>query len=267
MPLTQSFPVVGWIALLAGVFVAAQSLFAIAAVSTEPGTGAGTEKPPYAQIYEKNIFDPNRHPWAEKPAQPAVPALNPADLLLYGVINVGSFRKAVLKPGPSLKAYVPDTGNKRPFVTLAEGEALGPYTLAEIGQNSVVFEAGGARYTLTFGEKGDRPAAAPAAPVIQGPVVLAPEVPNVIPGITPVAEAAPATPVPAAPAPVQQAQVQETPAQASAPTTSQPTTAPTAPQAPVIQGRTLLEAIQAARQAQQQGLLPATPQNPFGPRN
>ncbi len=225
--------------------------------------GAVAGKADYSEIYEKNVFDPNRQPWSDKikPADPAVPALAPGDVEVYGVMAVGDYKKAIVKLGPAFKvAPVPGA---RPFVMLAVGQALGPYTLVEISEKNIVFEGGGARYPMPFAAKKDRPPPSAVAPAFQVPVVLPVPVPTMVPGIEPiaVAEAAPA----AAPAPVpapSDGQVpppaaQQQPASPSA--ASQQAAASAAP----IQGRTLLEAIEAAAQAKAAGTLSAPPPNPF----
>ncbi|MHB9118238.1 MAG: hypothetical protein ACYC2R_08180 [Burkholderiales bacterium] len=210
----------------------------------------------YSDIYEKNVFDPQRQPWAEKPVVPPVPPLNAGDIEVYGVMSVGSYKRAILKLSPALKKSMPDS-NARPFVVVAVGQAVGPYTLAELSDKSIVMEGGGQRYPVTFAAKRDRIVSGPIAPVVQEPVILPPSVPTSVPGIEPIA-VAPVTPPPpepvAAPQPAAAAPAQA-PQQAPA---AQPTAPETPPSAPPIQGRTLLEAIQAAQQA---GVQPTA--NPF----
>lgn len=226
--------------------------------------GAVMGKADYSEIYEKNVFDPNRQPWSDKikQADPAVPALAPGDVEVYGVMSVGDYKKAIVKLGPAFKvAPVPGA---RPFVMLAVGQALGPYTLVEISEKNIVFEGGGARYPMSFAAKKDRPPPSAVAPAFQVPVVLPAPVPTMVPGIEPiaVAEAAPAAaPAPAPPPSDGQAPspaAQQQPASPSA-ASQQAAAASAAP----IQGRTLLEAIEAAAQAKAAGTLSAPPPNPF----
>ncbi|MBS4095589.1 MAG: hypothetical protein KGZ83_01985 [Sulfuricella sp.] len=238
------------------------------------------EKSGYAEIYEKNVFDPKRQPWVEKievPPPPAVAPLTQGDAELLGVMGFGSFKKVILKLGPGFK-FAPQPKNKaapRPFVILAVGESLGPYTLAEIGEKKVIFDAGGTQYPLTFTpKKTDRPPPSAVTPMAQAPVILAAPTPTIVQGIEPLASAtAPAAPAGAAPMDVA-AQGQApaagtgmasaTPAPAAAaPTAATDQNAAAAGQAPVIQGRTLLEAIQAARTAQAAGQITTPAANPF----
>lgn len=233
------------------------------------------EKPIYSEIHEKNIFDPKRQPWVEKvesPPPPSVPPLTAADAEVYGVMAFGDFKKAIIKLGAGFK-YAPQPKNKsapRPFVILGIGESLGPYTIKEITDKSVVFENSGAEFPLVFNhKKSDRPASGPISPMAQAPVILPVPVPTIVQGIEPIVTAA-AQPQ-AAPPPEAQAQAQPMSGQAPAAQAavaaaqSQQPSAPesAAPQQPAIQGRTLLEAIELARQAQQANPAAAPPPNPF----
>lgn len=253
---------------------------ALAATAPHAEEKQGTDKPVYSHIYEKNIFDPKRQPWVEKvesPPPPAVPPLTPADAEVYGVMAFGDFRKAIIKLGAGFK-FAPQPKNKsapRPFVILGIGESLGPYTIKEITDKSVVFESAGSQFPLVFNQKkSDRPASGPISPMAQAPVILPAPVPTIVQGIEPIVTAAaqaPAAPSPEAqiqqpaPQPATPAPAAETAAAAptAAPSQQPASTAPEASQQPVIQGRTLLEAIEAARQAQQAGAITAAAPNPF----
>ncbi len=239
------------------------------AVSIAPTTEQSASKPNYSDLHEKNIFDPNRQPWAENPpesAVPSVPPLNPGDIEVYGVMSIGSYKKVIIKLGSAFKLAPSPGAGSRPFIMLAIGQALGPYTLVEVSGKNIVFEGGGARYLVTFAAKKDRPPAGPAAPIAQEPVVLPAPVPTLVPGITPVV----AEPIATAPQQAAQPETQPAPAQlgqqplasasSAAAAPASPETAASSP-APQIQGQTLLEAIQMARQAQQSGASP-TP-SPF----
>jgi hypothetical protein len=235
------------------------------------------EKPAYSEIHEKNIFDPKRQPWVEKvesPPPPDVPPLTAADAEVYGVMAFGDFKKAIIKLGAGFK-YAPQPKNKsapRPFVILGIGESLGPYTIKEITDKSVVFENSGAEFPLAFNhKKSDRPASGPISPMAQAPVILPVPVPTIVQGLEPIVTAA-AQPqaVPQPEAQVQQAaqptsgQAPAAQAAAAAAAAQQPAAAESAaPQQPAIQGRTLLEAIELARQAQQANPGAAPPPNPF----
>ncbi len=207
----------------------------------------------YSDIYEKNIFDPQRQPWLEKPVVPPVPPvppLNSGDIEVYGVMSVGSYKRAILKLSPGLKKLVPEP-NARPFVVVAIGQAVGPYTLVEMSNKSIVMEGGGQRYPVTFAAKRDRTTSGPIAPAMQEPVILPPALPTSVPGIEPIAVAPIMPPQPEPAATPQQAGSQQQAQQqaaASAAVAAQPA-APETPPAPPIQGQTLLEAIQAAQQA------------------
>lgn len=218
------------------------------------------EKSAYADIYRKNIFDPNRQPWViktETPPETLVAPITPADAEVYGVMMFGDYKKAIIKLGQGFK-FAPQPKNKgvpRPFVTLGVGESLGPYLLTEINEKNVVFASGGAQFSLAFTHKKiDRPLAAAATPMAQAPVVLPAPTPTIVQGIEPIVDmpaAAPAAP-PAAPAveqPVPVAAPPPAPAaappQAAAPAAAAPST--NAAAAPQIHGMSLLDAIQAAQ--------------------
>lgn len=244
--------------------------FGAVAVSAKPGEGAAP--PNYAEIYEKNVFDPNRQPWVDKPAAPAVSPINPGDIEIYGVMSVGNYKKAIIKPGPAFKGAPAPVAGGRPFIMLAVGQTLGPYTLVEISEKNIVFESAGARYPVAFSRKLDRPAPVPAAPPMQAAVVLPVPVPTLVAGIAPIAvePIASATPPasqpeaqPAQAAPGQPGQPGQQQVAAAAPAAAaQPAPETTAP-SPPIQGRTLLEAIQAAQEAAQRGEKVPTYPNPF----
>lgn len=237
----------------------------------------------YAEIYEKNVFDPKRQPWVEKvetPPPPPVPPITAADAELLGVMAFGSFKKAVFKLGPGFK-FAPQPKNKaapRPFVILAVGESLGPYTLVEVAEKKAVFDAAGTQYTVNFTpKKADRPPPSIVTPMAQAPVVLAAPTPTIVQGIEPIASAVPAaTPqadaaAPAGGAAAMPAAAPAAPAGSAAAAAPAPAAAPAATPAggesanpaPIVQGRTLLEAIEAARAAQAAGLISAPAANPF----
>lgn len=238
-----------------------------AVADTAAKSGVASGKADYSEIYEKNVFDPNRQPWVDtsKPADPAVPALNPGDVEVYGVMSVGNYKKAIIKLGPSFKGAPPPGKGARPFVMVAVGQALGSYTLAEISEKNIVLEGGGARYPVAFTKKSDRPPPGPVAPVSQVPVVLPAPTPTMVPGIEPIAVAAispaPPVPQPEVQAPAASAQQQQSP---TPPSDSSQKATPEATNAPApIQGRTLMEAIEMANRAAQSGNLPPPPPNPF----
>ncbi|MCL2830588.1 MAG: hypothetical protein FWD77_07635 [Betaproteobacteria bacterium] len=176
------------------------------AAATSPAA-AHPEQPDYNPIHEKNIFDPERKPWVEKPAEktPAAPPISATEVQLYGVILVGNVKKALVKLDGRLKTAVPST---RPFVSLSEGQKVGEYTLAEIHPKELVFSAGDGRYRVAFNKKTDRPAPQAAPSVIQGPSAGTPDAPAAasapsMPTPTPAsARRSPASPQGAIPLPV-----------------------------------------------------------------
>lgn len=237
---------------------------------------AATLKPGYAEIYEKNVFDPKRQPWIEKveaPPPPPIAPLTQADAEVLGVMAFGSYKKAILKLGPGFK-FAPQPKAKappRPFVILAVGESLGPYTLVEIAEKKVVFDASGTQYSVTFTPKKlDRPPPSAVTPMSQFPVVLAAPTPTIVAGVEPlVSAAAPANPAAQGQAAVPPPDAGVAPAPAAGTGAAPAAAAPAAAQdqaaanpAPVVQGRTLLEAIEAARAAQAAGQLNVVA-NPF----
>lgn len=244
--------------------VVAAALLSPACFSAPSADGLGSHSP----ISEKNLFDPERKAWPDKAPQ-AAPAssLSPADVQLYGVMIVGDYKRAILKLDGKLKHLAPG-GDARPFVTLAEGQSLGEYTLVEVQPRGVVFSAGAARQPIAFSLKTDRPAPTPLPPVIQSAIVAPVEVPTVVPGLTPVAAPTPqapvalptqtASPMAGASAPGAQPSASANPGTSPSASTGQP--------APVIQGATLADAIAAAQAAAASGTLPPTVGNPFAPR-
>lgn len=249
--------------------------------ATLPAPVIPAVKSGYAEIYEKNVFDPKRQPWVEKvelPPPPPIAPLTQADAEVLGVMAFGDFKKAILKLGPGFK-FAPQPKGKaapRPFVILAVGESLGPYTLLEIGEKKVVFDASGTQYSLTFTpKKTDRPPPSAVSAMAQAPVILAAPTPTIVAGVEPLVSSAAPSGTPSATSADGAAQGQAAappPGTGMASGVSAPPAAPAAPAAapagdgtnpaPVIQGRTLLEAIEAARAAQATGQL--TPvANPF----
>ena len=210
----------------------------------------------YEHIYKENVFDPKRAPWAVATPVPSIPPPSANDIQLYGVINVGTVKRALFKLSPMLAGI-----GKKPFVSLAEGQSVGSYQVAEIQRDQVILSAGEARYPMRFMTKTDRSVAGiPISAPTQSAMELPPAMPTIVPSISPVPQpvvasapsAAAAPPQPSATPPVEGQQAQAKTADAAQP----------APQAAApIQGATLLEAIEAARRAQAAGQ-PSYP-NPF----
>ncbi len=213
----------------------------------------------YEHIYKENVFDPKRAQWAVATPVPSIPPPSANDIQLYGIVNIGTVKRAVFKVAPLLAGV-----GKRQFLTLSEGQSIGSYQVAEIKADQVVLAAGDARYPLRFATKADRsPAGVPASAPTQAPMELPPAMPTMVPGFTPVvpaqqpvvasapsAAAVPPQPSATPPAEGQQAQTKTADAAQPAPQAAAP-----------IQGATLLEAIEAARRAQAAGQ-PSYP-NPF----
>lgn len=178
-------------------------------------------------------------------------------MVLYGVVQVGNLKKAYVRLSHVLAGSLPQPKEGRAH-ELTVGQQLGPfYAVQEIAADRLVLAAPGVTYTATFGKKTDRPAPLPVAPPSQAAVELARPTPTFVPdpSTQPAVGSAPAMPAgspPGAPAA----------GTAVVGTTPPPTAAP-APAPPQVSGRTLLEAIEAARAAQQAGLMPASPPNPF----
>ena len=218
----------------------------------------------YEHIYKENVFDPKRAQWAiPVPPAPAMPPPSANDIQLYGVINIGTTKRALFKLSPALAGI-----GKRQFVTLSEGQSVGSYQIAEIQKDQVILSAGEARYPMRFGTKSDRsPAGVPVSPPTQSAMQLPPAMPTMVPGFQPVVPAAPptvASAVASAPA--------AAPASASSPSAGQAADnqqarsadnpPPQQQAAAPVQGTTLLEAIEAARRAQAAGNY-TPPPNPF----
>ena len=224
--------------------------------------GAGAMQAPaaatdsYEYIYKENVFDPKRSPWVVSAPAPSVPPPSATDIQLYGVVNVGSVKRAVFKLSPLLAGP-----GKRQFITLSEGQSVGSYQVAEIRPDQVILAAGEARYPMRFASKPDRsPAGVPVSAPTQAAMELPAAMPTIVPGISVAPQPVIAAPAPAAattqPAAgaAQEAAAGQAGAKAADSTPAQPAAAP-------IQGATLLEAIEAARRAQQ----PSYP-NPFAAR-
>lgn len=207
----------------------------------------------YEHIYKENVFDPKRAQWTPAaPPPPSIPPPSASDIQLYGIVNAGTVKRALFKLSPTLAGV-----GKKQFVSLAEGQGVGSYQVAEIKSDQVILAAGEARYPMRFAAKPDRsPAGVPISAPAQSAMELPPAMPTMVPGFTPVVPAAQptlASAPPVAPAAPQQPADRQQAKPADAPQAQQP--------AAPIQGATLLEAIEAARRAQAAGQ-PAYP-NPF----
>lgn len=249
------------------------------AVAPTPAPAVVKAPPPnYNAIYEKNIFDPQRKQWEEKKeVPPPLPPLTAEDVQIYGVMAVGSYKRAIVKLAGKLRGLAPTDPKSRQFVTLSEGQSLAGYTLAEIGPQRLVFSVGDVRYAVAFNKKEDRPLAPPppAPAAFQDAVVVTAETPNgangqPLPTSSPSGQdvvqavAAAATPAAPEPAPAPAAPAAEAPAPNASANAGSNAAAPAAPS----QSMSLLEAIQQAQQAKAQGGgQAAAVTNPFGNLN
>lgn len=114
-----------------------------------------------------NPFDPQRAMWPDRvppppppPAPPPPATVTDQDLQLYGVTIVGNSRLATVKVGKRFGALAPEG---RAFATVAEGQALGEFTLAQVQPNQIVLKAPGGQQTIGFTKKADRSAASSGA--------------------------------------------------------------------------------------------------------
>lgn len=138
-------------------------------------------------IYQNNLFDPERKQWKEiTTAVTAAPAAAPAakitdqDVQIYGVMVMGSEKKAIVKLGgqfanlnqpggapaggpksrgmqnPNMRA--PSPVQQRQFTILTEGERVGDYTLTGISQEGLTFSSsdGSQNEMVAFNKKSDR---------------------------------------------------------------------------------------------------------------
>jgi hypothetical protein len=108
------------------------------------------DRPAYAAIVQHPLFYPSREPWsppvmtpvspqriaplAPKPSRPP-----PRNYALAGVVLSGDSRSALVRHANDTKILI-----------LIEGQTLDGWTLREIGQERLRFEADGAFYDLTF---------------------------------------------------------------------------------------------------------------------
>lgn len=233
--------------------LAAPMLFSLRAAAADTPPPAADS---YEHIYKDNVFDPKRAPWVVAAPAPSIPPPSATDIQLYGIVNVGSVKRAVFKLSPLLAGP-----GKRQFVSLAVGQSVGAYQIADVLPDQVILAAGETRYPIRFSAKPDRsPAGVPLSAPAQSAMELPPAVPTIVPGVSTggpaVALAPPSQPVPNSPPPPAASPAGQP---ASTPAEGAPTQ-PSTP-APVVQGASLLEAIEAARRA---GGPPAP--NPFAAR-
>lgn len=124
-----------------------------------------------------NPFDGQRATWPDRvppppPPQPPPPPPPPVpvtdqDLQLYGVTLVGNQRLATVKVGKRFADSIPQG---RAFTTLAQGQAIGEFTIATINPDSVLLQAVGSQQRLTFTSKTDRGAGMNTAMAAPAPV-------------------------------------------------------------------------------------------------
>ena len=129
----------------------------VAAIPTPPPP-ASVQAASYADIAQAMLFSKDRNPAVVVEAPPPKP--QPPFPRFYGAMNLGDGLIAILSDGPS---------EQRPF---RPGEQAGEYKLVEIGEDTLVFEWDGKKFSKKFSELADRndvpaeatPRAAAAAP-------------------------------------------------------------------------------------------------------
>lgn len=240
--------------------LAALTLLAQAAGAAPAPPASAPAADSYEHIYKDNVFDPKRAPWVVAAPVPSVPPPSASDIQLYGIVNVGSIKRAVFKLSPLLAGP-----GKRQFVSLAVGQSVGAYQIVDVLPDQVILAAGETRYPLRFSVKPDRsPVGVPLSAPAQSAMELPPAMPTIVPGISTggsaVALALPSQPVPAS-QPAAGAATAPAAGSVAATAAEAAPAQPAAPAAPAVQGATLLEAIEAARRAGAQPM-----PNPFAAR-
>jgi hypothetical protein len=122
---------------------------AVRAVKAEPVAAIPTAPPPasvqaagYADVAQAMLFSKDRNPTVVVEAPPPKP--QPPFPRFYGAMNLGEGLIAILSDGPS---------EQRPFQA---GDKVGEYKLAEIGEDTLVFEWDGKKFPKKFSELADR---------------------------------------------------------------------------------------------------------------
>lgn len=138
-----------------------------------------------AQLRSSNPFDADRRLWPDRIPPPPPPAPPPAptpisedDMQLYGVTIVGPRRLATVKVGSRFAQMAPPG---RAFVTLAEGQAAGEFTVQQVAADRLVLGAAGSQQVLHFTRKADR-GGTPVANAVPTPVQGATEPPAPVAG-------------------------------------------------------------------------------------
>ena len=121
--------------------------------------GKNHPKPPSPEtsiIVEKNLFSKERRyvplpkekekshdPWEKRFRR---------EVLLYGVYRVGRGKKALLKISHDLANKWDLPTDSRGFIRAGPGESLGNYTVAEIGNDSILLKGEGKEVTLKLAD-------------------------------------------------------------------------------------------------------------------
>lgn len=117
-------------------------------------------EPVLGGLSASNPFDPERKPWPDVvPPVAPVPAPEPvtdADLQVYGVVAVGSVRKAYLKLGPRFSGVQVGSNG---FAAVNQGASIGEFVLADVQADQVLLQAPGGQQWVRFSSKKDRSAA------------------------------------------------------------------------------------------------------------
>lgn len=144
-------------------------------VRLAPAARAGAD---FSLLGSTNPFDAQRAMWPDRVPPPPPPPPPPApvtdqDLQLYGVTIVGNSRLATVKVGKRFAALAPEG---RAFATVAEGQAVGEFTVAQVQPNQIVLQAPGGQQAIGFTKKSDRSAASSSGVTAPAPVQTATEV-------------------------------------------------------------------------------------------
>jgi len=115
------------------------------AATVRAGTKQAGQPQSFVEIVDRNLFSPLR---GSQPPQPQEEAKAPKLPLLFGTMNLGNGRFALMAPGDQ-----PGASSKR----VLPGEDIGGYKLVSIGTSNVVLEWQEKKITLDISESVHRP--------------------------------------------------------------------------------------------------------------
>jgi hypothetical protein len=156
----------------------------------------------YGIVAEKNLFFSNRAESLPKELKPDAPKISEKMIYLYGVVILGDKKQALISNPESGKSAA-GKGGKDKWVKV--GDAIGNFSVAEIGKEKIVLTEGGNRHEILLydSKKPARQIVAqkPAAPTVVATGSTAPAAAAKISGAgSPTATPAPApAPTPAPP--------------------------------------------------------------------